>query len=240
MEAGTEFDGLVRRALRLHKQPDRPQGACLSEEDFACFIEGQMTRSEDERWRSHLLSCLKCRSELKEYFAIMRTSWEGEELGVPQKAIEGAKALVSQETGSTIFEIVIAVGRTALELVRTTGEIIASQGGVPVPVLRSRKELRRSEEVRVVKNINNLLADVQIERRKSPRVDVTVRLADVYTKRKVEGIRITLMRGERELESLLTQGGKGTFEELQPGHYQILLSKGDEKIGIVAVTVAEK
>lgn len=233
------FEDLIKRALRGGGIVDNPLGKCLSEEDISCFLE-QKLGPDTEAKRGHILSCTACRETLKDCILIMEDTSGGKGVAVPEPVTERAKALVSEEVGPNIMDIVIAMGKDVVELVRTTGEALLGGSPVPIPVLRNRRQKQTSQAVRVIKNLSSITADVEIGKSRASCVDVTIRIIDKKTRSKAEGVRVALLRGDRELESMLTESGRVAFEELRPANYQVLLSKGTEKLGMITVALIEK
>ena len=237
MNINDKFEHLIKKTLRENKEADKVVGKCLSEEQFACFIEEKFSASEREGVEKHLFSCRQCRDVLRDQLLVIKTMPQQETLTAPEKAIERAKGLVTEEVGANILDIVLSIKETALEIIRTTGDILRGPELIPLAVLRGREKEDTSDEVRVVKRFQEVLADVQIEKKKSHSTDLIIRLTEKATKKKVHGIRVTLVRGNREIESCLVEDGKAKFEEVKTGNYRVILAREDKKIGIITLSM---
>ncbi len=233
------LEGLIKRALKRGRIVDRPPGECLSEEDISCLLEQKLGPGTESK-REHILSCTACRETLKDCMSIMEDASGEKGVAVPELVTERAKALVNEEVGPNILDVVIAVGKAALELVRATGEVLIGGSLVPIPVLRSRGQSQMSQVVRVIKNLSTITADVEVGKSQSSRVDLTIRITDKKTGSKAEGVRASLLRDDRELESMLTESGRVAFEELRPANYKVLRALSAETHAIVPKALSQK
>lgn len=229
---GNRFGDLIRH---IFGDGIEKAGPCLSEEAFACLIEGKVVAKDRKKAGRHLASCGMCREALEDYQFVSKAVSETGDVRIPNWVLERAKALLSEEAGGNVLEIAARIGQGILELVSTTGEMIVKGQAVPLPVLRGRGIAQSEQDLRVVKSFQDILADVQLEMTQMPGLDMIVRVNNKKTKQRAQGIRVTLTRDDRELESSITVDGKVAFQRLREGIYQILLTKGGEKLGVVLV-----
>lgn len=213
-------------------------GHCLSEEDITCFIDNKMEEAEMEELCAHILSCKKCADDLRDHFLVIR-SIEGKGLlDTPTELIESAQSLVDEEVGQNILDIVLNFKERAIELVRTTGEALMEQQLVPVPVLRNTVENKELQnEIKIVKTFGNILTEVNIEKKRSDLANIVIRVTKKTTNKKAEGLRISLVKNDRELESFLAEEGKVKFEEIKPNNYRVLITKDNKKLGLVNISI---
>ena len=69
------------------------------------------------------------------------------------------------------------------------------------------------------------------------KANIRVRLAE--SSKHKRGIRVTLKKGEREVQSHLINGGYVLFEDTPFGHYSLLFSKDGVKLGSYLFEIKE-
>jgi len=213
------------------------KGKCLAEEDVACIIDGKITEAKRKKILKHTLCCEPCTMKLKDHFAILNAVDKKGLLEVPKNITQQAMDLYSVEVGTNILEVVLNFKDKFIELVRTTGEIARGSVLVPIPILRSKEENTFQKEIKIVKVFNNVLTEVGIERQKAELCDIEIRLTNKETKKKLQGVRASLLKNDKEIESSLVENGKVIFREVAPGEYIIALKKEDVKIGIIQFSI---
>jgi len=218
------------------KSKSRPIGNCVGEDDIACFLSGKLLGKELETFNAHILSCKKCAVILKDNAALFTAAKE--DLAVPQYLKSAAKALVSEEVGANILDIVLSFKEKAIELIRTTGDILMGPQLVPVPVFRSTGEGENiTKEIKVTKTLTNVIAEIGVEKQRPDLANIVVRLTEKETNKKAKEIRVSLMKGDRELQSSLIEDGKVKFEEIKVNDYKIYLTKDEKRIGVINISI---
>ena len=235
-----DIEKLLKIAYRKIKEETtvKPIGNCLSEEDISYFIDNKMKESEGERFCAHILSCRKCADNLKNHLLSIKAMKEKELLEPPAELIKSAQSLLDEEVGQNILDVVLSFKERAIELVRTTGEVLMGQQLVPVSVLRScGKDKELHNEIKVVKTFGDILTEVDIEKKRTDLANIVIRVTRKATNKKAEGLRISLVKDDRELESFLAEEGKVKFEEVKPNSYRILITKDNKKLGFVNISI---
>jgi len=69
--------------------------------------------------------------------------------------------------------------------------------------------------------------------------NVEIRLTEKKSKKKMHGLRVTLVKNEREIESSLIEEGKVTFREVKPGKYSLFIIKDNNKIGVIELDITD-
>jgi len=225
--------GKLRRKGRL-----KLKGKCLNDQDIACIIDGQLSEKERVRYFDHVLSCMKCAQNLRDHLLVLNIIDKKGMLETPEAIVQAAMELYSPEVGVNVLEVVLDFKEKMIELVRTTGEILRGTELIPIPVLRSHgEEANFSNEIKIVKEFNNMMTEVGVEKNKPHLCNVEIRLTEKKTKKKMHGLRVTLMKDDREIESSLIEEGKVIFREVKPGKYSLFIIKDDKKIGIVKLHI---
>ncbi len=214
----------------------KPVGECLTEESIACFFDGKLLGEELNMFNEHILSCKKCATTLKYNIAISRTMKE--EVSVPPHLENLAKSLISEEVGANVLDVVLNFTSKSIELIRTTGSILIGPELVPVHAFRSSGENDKlPNEVKVTKTLSDVIAEIGVEKQRPDLANIVVRLTEKETNKKAKEIRVSLMKGDRELQSSLIEDGKVKFEEVKANDYKIYLTKDEKKIGIITISI---
>ena len=83
------------------------QEAHPGEEALACFLENRLSQAENERIKTHLMSCDIC----VEAVAVQLKLKAGEEKDVPAQLTQRLKDLAAEERGGFILEIFLKLKR---------------------------------------------------------------------------------------------------------------------------------
>ncbi|MFA5411235.1 MAG: anti-sigma factor [Candidatus Omnitrophota bacterium] len=203
------------------------------EESMACFLEGRLSPEENNRIKAHLLACDGC----VEVFAAAVRLKETPEAEVPAELLARVKNLLIQKEQAPLLEIFLRFKENILELVNTTGDVLVGQELVPAPVLRSRKIKDFKDEVIILKDFEGLRVEAKIENKGSGFFDLTVIAREKATSRLIKDLRITLTKGDLELESYQADTGKVTFEHVAFGKYTVELSAVESKLAAILLDI---
>ncbi len=233
-----EIEAILRSVMKklpnLDKEHEHAE-SCISDESFASFVGGKCSDAENEKASKHIFNCSDCSKALVDYIKIAN---DQEHLLAPNYITQPVLDYVAENAKEVILDLVLEIREKAIELIKSTGDILLGPQLVPIPVLRNaKKEITQGENIRVVKKINEMVVDVEIEKRRSPSTDLVIRLMEDATKKKLSGIRIGLTKNNREIASFLTQSGKVKFEEVNVGIYQIILLDNDKKLGVININL---
>ncbi len=234
------IESILKQALvnLKNKNRFRIKGKCLNDGDLAYLIEGQTSESEREKFLEHILSCQKCTIKLKEHLLVLNTIAKTGMLDTPETVVQAAMNLFSPEVGPNILEIVLNFKEKVIELIRTTGEVFQGPQLIPVPVLRSQDYGNQfTNEIKIVKEFDSILTEVGFEKNKPGICDVEIRLTEKETKKKMQGLRVTLSKNGKEIESSLVEGGKVVFRDMKPDKYCVSIIREDKKLGIIDISI---
>ncbi len=226
------------KTLYQEIRKDKPQGDCLTDEDFACFLDNRLSRKERKLFSKHLASCTTCADQLKDHLLISEAVHSKPVLEAPQGLVDKAKSLVSSEPKPNFFDIILNFTQDAIQLVKTTGEVL-SPGTIPV-LRTSAKNESFLNQIKIVKAFKNLTLQVQVEKKGRHLADITVSITEAGKRKGSADFRISLFKNEREIGSKLTERGKTTFEELSLGEYKILVTKEGVVSSMIDVTLNSK
>ena len=213
---------LEKRALAKSK--------CLSEEELALFLQGDMEERPSRRVEAHIALCGRC----AEIAALYCKADELQEQAVPEQVIEKAKALSGERL---IFEVALRLKEKFMELLKTTGDVIRRGDMAPVPVLRGRGISELKEEISLVKEFEEIRIALKLDKKDKDRVRISVVLSEKASLRPITDLRVALFRKSLELESYFARSGAAVFEGLTYGLYTLEISRRDNRIGIIKLEI---
>ena len=213
---------LEKRALTLNK--------CLSEEELALFLLGDMDGGISRRAQAHIALCSRCAELTALYCKADRAQGQI----VPGQLVEKAKALVGERL---IFEVGLRLKEKFMELLKTTGDVIRGGDMAPVPVLRGRGFREFKEEISLVKEFEEIRITLSIDKKDKDRIRIGVVLSDKVSLAPIKDLRIALFRENMELESYFAKSGAAVFEGLTYGLYTLEISRRNNRIGIIKLEI---
>lgn len=230
-----EVLGKLRSKRRL-----KLKGKCLNDQDIACIIDSQLSEKDRVRYSDHILRCMKCAQNLRDHLLVLSAISKKEVLETPEAIVQAAVDLYIPEAGVNVLEVVLNFKEKIIELVRTTGEILRGPGLIPIPAVRNQgEEVAFLNEIKIVKEFNNMMTEVGVEKNKPHLCNVEIRLTEKKSKKKMHGLRVTLVKNEREVESALIEEGKVTFREVKPGKYSLFIIKDNNKTGVIELDITD-
>lgn len=216
------------KSVRLKRETAHPD-----EETLVCFIEGRLPARESRHLEEHLLGCARC----IELLAAQISLEPQPELNLPRELLERMRSLVPASDEASFLEVVLKLGQKAIEILGTTGDVLVGFEFVPAPVLRSRRIKDFKDEVSIVKDFADIRVEIKIENRQGNAFDLMVFAKDKQTQHIIRDLRITLLKGDLELESYLTSTHKVVFEHVSAGQYTVEISAVDKKVASVLLDV---
>lgn len=209
------------KSLILRKEETHPD-----EEMMACYIEGFLGTQEVEYIKQHLLHCDKC----AENFAAHASIEFNQNMEVPAGLMDNIKNQVGQEDKTSVLEILYRIKGSIIELLNTNGAALVEQELIPAPLLRSRQIKDFNDEVTILKDFAQMKAEIKIEKKEPSLLNFSVTIKERLNSRVINDLRVTLLKGDIELESYITDSGKVMFEHLPLGDYSIEISDVQHKL----------
>jgi hypothetical protein len=229
-----KLERLIRGGYRQWKSGNlKGKGLHPDEESLACFLEGKLSAKEREEVLAHFLSCSSCAQLL----AIQAAVPESQDKEVPDLVLEAAKGLVEPGDITDILEILLKLKEAALEIINTTGDVLVGREFMPAPVLRSRKMQDFKDEVVILKDFKEIRVEVKIENKRGQAFNLTVAAKEKKTQKLIPGLRITLLKGELELESYLADSSVVSFENILLGKYTVEVSTTEDKLASILLDI---
>ena len=231
---GLKFEKLIKIVYEKWKAKlPRWQGAHPDEEDFSAFIQNQLTAQEAARIKNHILSCEECAQILAVSFKLQNVP----EIEPPTKLLEACRDLISKEISSRTLDIILEVKEKLLDLLNTSGDVLVGQELVPAAVLRSRKIKDFKDEITILKDFEDIRIEVKITAKASANFDLQLIIKDKLTQELKKDLRVSLIKGDVELESYLAESGKVIFEHVLLGQYTVEISSLRDKVASVLIDI---
>jgi hypothetical protein len=157
-------------------------------------------------------------------------------LSVPDEALDKARELLVAEDRSLCLEVFLRLKEDLLELINTTGDVLVGQEFLSAPVLRSRSIKDFKDEVRILKDINDVRVEIKIWAKGAKTFNLAIVTKEKRTQKVLKDLRVSLVREGIELESYVSDSGTVVFEHVLLGSYHIEISK-IEKIATVNIDI---
>lgn len=200
------------------------------EESLSCFLDGKLSLKESEQIKSHILTCQDC-AETVSLGLKMGIEASGQE--VSGDMLSRLKELVCGRT----LEIAVRLKQKALEVIRTSGDVLIGREFIPAPLLRARKIRDFKDEVAIFKNFGDFRIEVRIESKGAEVFNLVVAVRPEQQQKVSEDLRITLLEAGTELESYLADSGKVSFNDISPGRYTVAVSASGGRVALVVLDV---
>ena len=230
-----EFDKLIK--VVYEKWKAKLPGDKLAhphEESLSAFIENRLSsREEKERIKRHLLSCDKC----AQIVALSIKLESVPELEPPAGLLEASRDLINKAISGQTLEIMLRVKERLLDLINTSGDVLLGQELVPAAVLRSRKISDFKDEVTILKDFGDIRVEAKIACKENGNFDLQVIIKDKLSQEVKKDLRVSLIKGDVELESYISESGKVVFEHVSLGKYTVEIFNLRDKIAGILLDI---
>jgi len=226
-----QIEQILRRlSSRAHLANDRI--GCPTEERLAEYLSGRLDEKSRERVEQHLVSCLSCTSEI---VAVNSAANEADAAPVPRWLMERAMGLMKPAAAGRVVELVVRLVQDAVELVSSAGEWMVPLTTQPV-FARGKAGPSAASILQVEQELDGHPVTVEVEQVESGicQVAINVAAADGTPE---DGVRLTLLAGDREQASYLTRQGEAVFEGIAKGNYDLTISKGTANLGTIKLKI---
>lgn len=201
------------------------------EETLACFLEDKLPQEERPGIEKHLVACSSCAEYVGAYLKMQGAI----DKNVPPILLEKVRKMAINEDDNILLEILLKLKEKAIEIIRTSGDVLVGQELVPAPVLRSRRIKDFKEEVVIFKDLQSIRVEARLKNNNAASFDLTIAARDKQSQKLIGDLRVTLWKGKIELESYASDAASVVFRDIPPGVYSAQVTKGDEKIAVVEI-----
>lgn len=229
-----KLDKIIKLVYRKWKDGlHRTEDMHPDEEALVCFLEGRLSKEENEHIKAHLLSCNNC----MEAFVLNLGVEAIETQELPQELVRRMKDLVRPQNITSLIEIVLRFKERILEIVSTNGDVLVGQELVPAPILRSRSIKDFKDEVTILKDFKDIRVEAKIENKDGKAFNLIIIVKQRETQKTIKDLRVTLLKDDLELESYLADSGSVTFEHVLLGKYTIEISTIENKLASILLDI---
>lgn len=214
-------------------QKQQQQAGHPGEEALACFLEGRLSAQEVEAVKAHLISCRDCSEALSVNLGMEPL----EEKELPQEVLTYIRGMLATEDRGSLLEIALQFKERAIEILRTSGDVLFGQEVVAASLLRARKIKDFRDEVIILKDFKDLRVEIRVENKSGKAFDLRISIKHKQTQKAIKDLRVTLIREDVELESYLTDSGTVSFEHVLLGKYKLEISNIDDKLATVLLDI---
>ncbi|MCX5707509.1 MAG: hypothetical protein NTY14_00780 [Candidatus Omnitrophica bacterium] len=211
----------------------KESGAHPDEQDFIAFVQNQLPPQETVRIKEHILSCDTCSQILAATIKLQSV----QELEPPEKLLDESRALIDKAISSRILEIMLQAKERMLNLINTSGDVLVGQELIPAAVLRSRKISDFKDEVTILKDFGDIRVEVKITAKESNNFDLKVIMKNKQSQEIIKDLRVSLIKGDLELESYLAESGKVVFEHVLLGKYTVEISSLRDNVASILIDI---
>jgi hypothetical protein len=228
-----EFDHNLRKAV-ARQAALVPRGECPREEALAALVDGRLAETDQAEIHAHLARCPLCLDTAEMLRGLAAEAEKEERFRVPLSAIAKARAL--DPAGIDMIEVVVRFASGLAEVVKMSSGVVGGLVSAEAPV-RGASKVVSATLVTFVKDFPPYRAEVDLERVKPDRGEITLRLTDPATKVAPEGVRVSLFDDRSELESAALDRGIAVFENLKFGKYRVEITRVGQPIGGITLVM---
>ena len=227
------IEKIIKSVYRLYRANHRDsKSSCPSEEDLVCYCEGRLSGVDSEVLARHFISCPRCAES-----ALVFTKKLQENKVVPASLFKQIESCLSPKDSSVFLQIALAVKEKTLQIISTTAQVLLDNQIIPAPVLRSRDISEFSAGIKLVKEYKGIMVNVDIQNRGKNQVRFSLKLMHKNRHAALPGLRLALLKEDKELESYTAESGNVVFDKLAAGKYIVELIHKADKLGRIHLEI---
>lgn len=232
-ERDEELLGPLLQLLRQREPGKNTQIGCPEDESLAAYLDGGLVETARSEIENHLADCRHC---LDHILAAETAAREGPAATVPPKMLARAMALVKQpEPKGEIFKLVVELVRDSLALISTSGHLVMPTLAAQI---RGKENSVDNSVLHVESELGEFKVAVEVERLEGDLCQVAVTVKS-SARSVADGLRLSLMSGEREQASYLARQGAAIFDRIPPGEYHLVVTGSGDAIGVIQLSIKE-
>jgi len=215
------------------------KGLCPDEERLADYLEGRLSLSERAEMETHVSACGVC---VEEFLAARNLVLADNDLSLhsaPAGVTDQAVRLVKGRLSAGRDPYAARLRRSILRYVSGLRDhfqypFFWKWSASPI---RGPKTVAPPDVILIRKIFKGIRTEIEIEKTGGEKAHIRIRLGEGSDVGK--GIRVTLKKGDREISSLLLNGGYGVFEDIAFGQYNLLFSTDGIELGTYSFETKE-
>ena len=232
-ERDEELLAPLLRRLRLRQPGKKLPIGCPRDESLAAYLDGGLSEPARDEIESHLAVCRSC---LDHILAAENAAREVSTAVVPPKMLARAMSLMLQtKPRGDVFNLVVELVRDSLALISTSGRLVMPTMAVQI---RGKEKIADNSVLHVESDLGQFQVAVEVERLEDDLCQVAVNVKS-NAGSVTDGLRLSLMSGEREQASYLARQGAAVFDRIPTGEYQLVVSGSGDSIGVIQLSIKE-
>ncbi|NQU15373.1 MAG: zf-HC2 domain-containing protein [Desulfobacteraceae bacterium] len=212
---------------------------CPSEEILVDYLECRLSHDERLEIEEHLSGCEICLNEFAVAGNVIRRGDRSGLAPVPPQVVDAAVSLVNGCHGMPYGPLGERI-RDAVNGVRqrlfACFPLISPARWHLSPV-RGEERTIPGDIVKILRSFNGVKAEIEIENTGYNKAHIRISLPE--GDRQEKGIRATLRRSDRDIISSLMNEDYTLFEDIPFGHYNLVFSRGGERLGAYPFEIKE-
>jgi hypothetical protein len=237
----TLSDAVVKELVGSYFKPAgraHHAASCPGEEILSDYLGNRLDLSSQQDLERHLCHCDTCLEAVIAGAALPGDEAREINTPVPLGAIKTLLSRISTEDIQPLAALWQRGKATVSSLVNSLMEIIFFKETEAVYV-RGSKHIISKNLVVIEKTFKEIKLEIEVEKVGDKAANIKVKTMYPGTGARVDGVRINLFSGSREIASFITAGGQALFENIRFGEYKINVQQGEQKLGHLILAVKE-
>jgi len=206
--------------------------ACLDEELLAGYLEGNLSKAQQDRVERHLADCELCLQNFVLSREMMQAAVLDDLDPVPAKVTFSAIKQIQRQSKKPLVPLKQIFKKSARDLYDKVSDVLTSSSGGDweLAAVRGSKISTSRNGVIIKKTFAQIPTEIEIEKTLKGNAHIKVRFPE--HDHRTKGTRITLQKGAREVSSFLTnKAGYVLFEDVPFGHYSLVFLRNGDMFG---------
>lgn len=224
-----QIEETLRRFFAERAEAGRRSG-CPDEESLARYLSSSLADSTRADLERHFTECSMCMSEL----AAAHHAIDATEEQPPDRLAQRAMGLIGPQVSKSAIELVVRLVSNAVELVRSSADWVVPASPQLLAVRGAASA--GSGMVQIEKHIGTYRVAVDLEQVEAGTCQMIVTLTtDRATP--ADGVRLSLLAGDRVQASFLTREGQAAFTGVPKGDYNLIISRSGTTVGTFSIKI---
>ena len=206
--------------------------ACLDEELLAGYLEGNLSKAQQDRVERHLADCELCLQDFVLSRKMMQEAVLDDLDPVPAKVTVSAIKQIQKQNQQPLVPLTQIFKQAARDLYDKVSDVLtpSSRGGWELATVRGSKITKFRSGVIIRKTFAQIPTEIEIDKTLKGNAHIKVRFPE--HDHRTRGTRVTLQKGAREVASfLINKAGYVLFEDVPFGHYSLVFLRNGDMFG---------
>jgi hypothetical protein len=204
---------------------------CPDEELLADYLEGRLSDNERSKMEAHLSDCERCLDEFMVARNLVRGDDRSELDSAPSTITRAAVRLIHSQASLSSDTLQERFKQLIKDLYARMLDFfhLTSWGEWHLAPIRGSRRVVSKDLIHLKKTFKDMEAEIEIE--KTGKEKTLIRVRSPKDIEQWKSVRVTLIKGEREITSHLLNQGSVLFEDIPFGHYSLTFSRDGVMLG---------